>query len=210
MSKLHRIHKHYVPRIASQRAHHDVLDWAGADTQAVRFAVLPRLVELDGKSVLDVGCGLGDLAGYLRNKNLHVRYTGVDVLPEMLARARKVQPGERFVLADLFADEPDALAGETFDVVFCSGAFNLNLGNNLEFLAHALPRLWRRAREALVVNFLHTREMHRDPTYFHYDPAEVISILAAHAGRENIRLVDDYLPNDFTLLCRGFPNESDS
>ncbi|HDY65056.1 MAG TPA: class I SAM-dependent methyltransferase [Phycisphaerae bacterium] len=203
MSKIRKIRKHYVPRIAAGRENYDILDWASAQSQKLRFEVLLRHVDLEGKSLLDVGCGLGDLTILLRDRGLDVRYTGVDVLEKMLEKARRANPGVRFVLGDIFATGPGRpLARERFDVVFSSGTMNLNLGNNLEFLRRALPRMLHHTGEVLVANFLHSRETPCDPKYFHYDPADVIEILEPLCPRDNIQLVDDYLANDFTLICR--------
>ncbi len=203
MSKIRKIRKHYVPRIAPGRENYDILDWAAPRSQKLRFEVLLNHVDLEGKSLLDVGCGLGDLASLLRDRGLEVRYTGVDVIEEMLEKARRANPGVRFVLGDIFAEDSEyVLSGERFDVVFSSGTMNLNLGNNPEFLRRALPRMLHLTGEVLVVNFLHSREPTCDPKYFHYDPGDVIEILEPLCGRENIRLVDDYLENDFTLISR--------
>ena len=203
MSKIDKIKKHYQPRIVPGRANYDVLDWARPETQRVRFQVLTESVVLNDKQavkmLLDVGCGLGDLMGFLKNKGLEVDYTGVDVLEEMLIRARETYPDERFVKADIFCDE-SALAGEMFDIVFCSGALNLNLGNNVEFIRTALPRMLTHAKEFMVVNFLHSRIPTFSSKYFAYKPEEVIDIIQPSC--KTLRLVDDYLENDFTLICK--------
>lgn len=204
MSKIDDIRKHYVPRITPGRPNYDVLDWAGPDTQTARFEVLIQNVDLRGKTLLDVGCGLGDLAGFLRSKKIPVQYTGVDVVEEMLHRARKSNPEGRFLHANLFSEtqRSDPLNGRTFDVVFCSGTLNLNLGNNLEFLPRALKGLLAPAREALVVNFLRARETPPDPVYFYYRPDEVLNVLHPLLGKQRVHLIEGYLPNDFTVLCR--------
>ena len=201
MKKIDRIRKHYVPRIKPGRAHHSILDWSGADTQRARFQVLTKHVPLAGKTLLDVGCGLGDLAAFLRRKDISVQYTGIDVVDEMLAHARQVNPEDRFMLADVFDSNDETLADEAFDVVFCSGTLNLNLGNNIEFISQSLPRMYAKAREYMAVNFLHKRTAYIDPTYFHYDPQEVLEVLNPLCGKENVLLIDDYLPNDFTVIC---------
>ncbi len=62
-----------------------------------------RLLELPGLAaggrVLDLGCGSGELAGFLAERGLTV--TGVDRQPDMLALARATAPGARFVQADM-------------------------------------------------------------------------------------------------------------
>ena len=200
MSRIDQIKKHYQPRVKPDLANFEILDWADPRAQQARFEVLTGHVDLPrGTTLLDVGCGLGDLLSHLQKLSLAVDYTGVDVVPEMLARARLAHPGGRFVQADIFGDA-SALAGEVFDVVYCSGALNLNLGNNLAFVARALPRMAAHAKKHLVVNFLHARRPPVEERYFAYLPGDVIEIIRPHCRA--VRLIEDYLPNDFTLICR--------
>ena len=65
MSKIKKIRRHYEHRITPERENFDVLDWACAESQQTRFAVLADNVELAGRSLLDIGCGLGDLRTFL-------------------------------------------------------------------------------------------------------------------------------------------------
>ena len=199
MSHRKAIHSHYEPRITPARENYDVLDWASAASQQARFNVLADQVPLEGRSLLDVGCGLGDLHAYLAARKIAVRYTGVDLIEKMVAAARQRHPGVRFVRGDIFA-EP-VLAGEKFDRVFCSGTFNLNLGNNRLFLPQAIGRLFELTNEYVVFNLLHHRARGDDPRYAYYDPADVRAILAKFPCE--VRILDDYLPNDFTVICRS-------
>jgi SAM-dependent methyltransferase len=191
------IDRYYRPRFEQYEANSRVLGWEGDAEQAARFAVLPRAVRLDGRSLLDVGSGLGDLYGFLRARRLRVDYTGVDLLPEMVARARDCQPGARFACGDLLGGE--LFAGERFDVVYCSGVFNIALGNNEAFFAAAFARLVGLAQRAVVVNLLHKRSPDPEPGYWYTSPAEVRSL----AGVDTLEFIDDYLPNDFTVIWRA-------
>ena len=197
--KVQAIRDHYERRISPGRENHDVLDWSSAESQLERFRVLADNVDLEGKSLLDVGCGLGDLWAYLRRRGLSLDYTGVDLIEKMVEAAGRLHPGARFIRADVFAEDP--FAPESFDVVFCSGIFNLNLGNNREFLAAAMPRLLELSREHVVINLLHSRAAFGPPDeYFHFRPRDVRKILRRLPCEA--RLIDDYLPNDFTVICR--------
>ncbi|MCK4603030.1 MAG: class I SAM-dependent methyltransferase [Phycisphaerae bacterium] len=198
MSKRKQIRSHYEWRISRLRENHDILDWADAESQAARFSVLVENVDPDGKSLLDVGAGLGDLASFLEQRKISVGYTGVDLLEKMVAEARRRHPDAKFLCADVFTN--DCFKPGSFDVVFCSGIFNLNLGNNLLFLPGAIRRLLGLSRDWVVFNLLHKRAAHREEKYFHYDPAEVLAILEPLPCQ--MRIIDDYLPNDFTLICR--------
>jgi SAM-dependent methyltransferase len=191
------IRAYYEPRIIPGRASHEVLDWASASSQQERFRVLVDNVELAGRSLLDVGSGLGDLLAYLRRQEVEADYTGVDLVEKMVHQARQRFPNGRFLQADVFAD-PCPLA-ETWDVVFCSGMLNLNLGNNEQFLPRALARFVALADEVVVFNLLHQRMADQQHLYQYNDPGRVGRILADLPVEA--RLVDDYLPNDFTFIC---------
>jgi SAM-dependent methyltransferase len=199
MSKHDEIRDHYEWRIDPSRASHDVLDWASARTQHQRFEVFLRHVDLYNRTLLDVGCGLGDLWAFLSDNGVPVRYTGVDISEKMLAAARQRQPGGYFLWMDVFAHECPFDA-RSFDVVFASGIFNLNLGNNRQFLPAALERLMLLADECAAFNLLHRRGESEAHRYAYYDPDEVLASIRRPGW--NFEIIDDYLPNDFTVICR--------
>ncbi len=164
----------------------------------MRFQVLVDNVELSGASLLDVGCGLADLWGFLKSRKIPADYTGVDITEGILALARAQHPDARLECVDIFARDP--YGSKRFDVAFCSGIFNLELGNNRQFLPAAIERLFELARRYVVFNLLHVRARRKYAHCAYYDPAEVLSLLRERPCQA--RLVDDYLPNDFTVICR--------
>jgi SAM-dependent methyltransferase len=192
------IKQHYEPRILPGRPHFEILDWADAQSQRLRFEVLAAHVGLAGKSLLDVGCGLGDLYGFLLERGLTVDYTGVDISEKMIQHARRAHPGGHFLAADLFAKNP--FGRKRFDVAFCSGTFNLNVGNNISFLPTALRQLFGLSRRALVFNLLHRRARRQHPHCVYYEPGEILKIVKHF--RCKVEVIDDYLHNDFTVVCR--------
>ena len=89
--------------------------WAGR-AAATRNGASPCCWEvgtLSGSRVLDVGCGVGDLYGYALRQGLRVRYTGLDILPEMVAHARGRYPEARFEVGDAL----QGLGADRFDYV---------------------------------------------------------------------------------------------
>ena len=52
--------------------------------QRVRFAAALEAVGTQFDSLLDVGCGFGDLFGYLRERGWQGNYLGLDICPELL------------------------------------------------------------------------------------------------------------------------------
>ncbi|MBB2923245.1 class I SAM-dependent methyltransferase [Cellulomonas cellasea] len=61
--------------------------------------------------VLDLGCGPGHLTGFLRT--LHPDVTGVDLVPEFVAYARRAHPAARFELGSMLELDraPGSVAG---------------------------------------------------------------------------------------------------
>lgn len=193
------VQRHYEPLIEAGRPGHEVADWADAAAQQLRFKTLADHVDLAGRSLLDVGCGTGDLWAFLLDRKIGVTYLGIDLIEKMVAEARRRHPQAAFECASIF--EAGALEGRQFDVVFASGVFNLDTSDNRQRLPEAVKRLLAPARDTVVFNLLHARTANRYPDCIYWDPAEVATILK----RLNCdwHIVDDYLPNDFTIIVRA-------
>src|SRR5947208_14371828 len=87
------------------------VDWQSAAAQRARFAAVLAVGDLDGASVLDAGCGLGDFYGYMREHGIAAHYTGCDLSTPHLDAARTAYPEARFVAGDV----RDLLLGERVD-----------------------------------------------------------------------------------------------
>lgn len=201
--RLHRIRRHYEARVAPHRETYDILDWSSRESQEVRFTVLLQILRQAARSdhvlrLLDVGCGLTDLAGFLEQHRLPVRYVGADITLGILAEARRRSPRRCLLAADVFTAPP--FAARTFDATYCSGVFNLSLGNNDDFALAALPRLLDLAETVAVANFLHCRCRRKYEHCHYFDPAALGAALERRGL--HVTLIDDYLENDFTLVLR--------
>ncbi|WP_220483146.1 trans-aconitate 2-methyltransferase [Paenibacillus thiaminolyticus] len=83
--------------------------------------VIELLQPKAGESVLDVGCGTGDLTARIRESGAHV--VGIDKSEAMIAQARRKYPNLRFIVADAECPLPEAMA-EAFDAVFSNAALH--------------------------------------------------------------------------------------
>ncbi len=197
------IRSHYEHRVRPGRENYDILDWGSRESQLARFAVFRRVYQPAKASdrtagrerLLDIGCGLTDFQSFLENHGCHFTYVGVDIVPEIIAEGRRRHPGRDVILADIFHREP--FRPKTFDVAFCSGTLNLEVGNNERFVEHALSAMCPLVRRCLVINFLHCRAQHKYDHCHYYDPEAVIACVPEYMSQAC--LVDDYLDNDFTL-----------
>ena len=203
MSRKRTIRNHYEPRVTPDRQSYDVHDWADAASQRRRFEVLLAAVDLSGVRLLDVGCGLGDLLEFLDARGVEVDYTGVDIVEKMIVSARARHTAGRFLCADVFAADLTSiaeLADRRYDVAYCSGTFNLNLGNNREFLPRAVARMLDLTDGHVVFNLLDARTSDPYSHCCYFEPADVLELLDPLPCACDI--IDSYLPADFTVLCR--------
>ncbi len=169
------------------------LGWHSRRTQFRRFEILCEVGPLAHSRILDVGCGLGDFYGYLQAEGHMVNYTGCDLLPEMVERARHRFPEARFVVQDVL----HGLGKERFDYIVSSGAFNIDFGQNLEAVQLLLREMVQQCTQGVAINFLSTTDPDHDPIFYHYDPQEMLTYCQTLCTRVQLR--EGYLPNDFTL-----------
>jgi SAM-dependent methyltransferase len=81
----------------------------------VAAAVLAAAEPLDGRVVLDVGCGAGGLSQRAAERGATA--VGVDISPTMVAGAQRLHPAARFEVADAQVDDLRAFSAAGFDVV---------------------------------------------------------------------------------------------
>jgi ubiquinone/menaquinone biosynthesis C-methylase UbiE len=177
---------------------YEILDWEDQESQFCRFEVLARRIDISGKSLLDLGCGVGDLCSYLQQRGIEASYTGVDILEKMILEARRRCPPGRFIQADLLRENP--FGDERFQIAFCSGIFNLETGNNEKLLDDYLKRLQELTTETVVINLLSIVSRDQQDRYHYFDPESVLKRAGGLYPR--VEIESGYLSNDFTLICR--------
>jgi SAM-dependent methyltransferase len=166
--------------------------------QRLRYeAFLALCGDLTGKSVLDFGCGKGDLCGFLRKRGVACDYTGVDVHPGLIALAKAKHPDAQFLARDI-EEQP---LGRTFDVVVACGVFNLRVGGIGESVESVLPLLFGLAREALHANFLTAKTPRHDVELHYVDPAWLLAF-ARERLSPDAEVREDLHPDDVFLVVR--------
>lgn len=195
-----RIHTYYEKNFSISDENYKILGWESSHAHFVRFSVLFDNLELSGKSLLDVGCGFGDLYRFAQlEKKVHVEYLGVDISLRMIEQAKLQNPGVSFLCEDIFAAS-SSVKEQSFDFVYSSGIFNLALGNNIEFLESALVRFNRIARRGFAFSLLSDSSPDKEEQYYYYPPKQIEKLLEPFCLSQ-IKIIDGYLPNDFSVIC---------
>ena len=177
---------------------HDVktVGWGSSDSQALRFAVLCRGLDLAGRRVLDIGCGLGDFVPWAESVyGADFDYVGLDVSSDLVTAAAQRHGGARRVfLADTLGADSDL---GWFDVVVLSGTLTFRTEDNLGTMRTLLALAYARCRGAVCVNFMSSQADHRLEKNFHYVPAEVFAF--ARTLTPHVVLHHDYPLHEFTV-----------
>lgn len=161
-------------------------------TQLDRFSVLTAVGNLEGCSILDVGCGFGDLYEFLRQNGINVDYTGVDLNQDFIEIARQRHPDAEFIVDDF---ESSKIKGK-FDWSFESGIFNLKVSDHDAFVRNMLRKMFKVSRKGIAADFLNDRGLKTGEMY-HPSPVDLYNFCNRMSGRVVLRC--DYKPTEFCV-----------
>lgn len=142
-------------------------------------------VPFENHSILDVGCGTGDLYEYLLQfENVH--YTGIDVFEEGIKKAKRKFPDGNFQHQDFLTIEE-----AQYDFVLSSGALTTKLHtDNYEVLYSWVKKMWEIAQVGVVFNLLLER-YNGDYSYnlFVYNRQRVLELTAKAASKAKMKVI---------------------
>jgi len=181
----------------------DALFWSSRGIQKIRFRALADIGIGVGDSLLDVGCGFGDLNSWLSGAGLPVDYTGIDLSPDILAKGAEMNPGLKLLTGDLFDFD---WSEQSFDWVVLSGTLNWNLNDDGEYARRVIQRMFELCRCGVAFNMLdlHSNDVKGMSDLIAYDVQEMLSFCLEIVPDCSCR--SDYLANDFTIYMRRASN----
>jgi len=178
-------------------------DWGSRASQSKRFKILSEILPLDEPfTVLDVGCGLGDLWGWMAARyDKPFSYTGVDISPKMiqLAREKYAVSTSRNPVAFMVHDMAEPLE-ERYDYVLLSGTLNKRIAGEEEQTAwarHVIRNCWDAAEKGLAYNMLSAYADHTAPDDYQYHPCKILKYCMSLSRWA--KLDHTYMPHDFTI-----------
>ncbi|MCI4668288.1 MAG: class I SAM-dependent methyltransferase [Bacteroidia bacterium] len=172
------------------------LGWTSQKAQQDRFEALSQIGELNNSSILDVGCGHGDLNIFLRKKYPEFNYTGMDHMPEILDVAlqkNKGIPDTTFLLANFWqAELPRA------DYVLASAALSYRHSDS-NFLPKMIKKMFLSCQKAFGFTLLSKLEYEGSLLRTHV--AENVFALCKDLT-QNVELKQDYREDDFAIFMK--------
>ena len=172
------------------------LGWGSDEQQCYRFEQVLRGIALERKSVLDIGCGFGDLLSYcLKAECKPTNYIGWDINPDLIAEAKKQHPSSTFTVLNL-AEQTKATP--VADIGVMLGVLNFNFKDsydNKTFTKMMIEKAFLSVSEVLVVDFLsiyRTADYPKEDGVFYHDPTEMLAF--ALDLTPNVKLHHNYAP----------------
>lgn len=175
----------------------NALYWSNRDIQELRFQVLLEIGIPTGSSVLDVGCGFGDLYGFMKRQKIDSNYTGIDLSAELIEKGAEHYPQANFFCGDLFDFKP---APQSYDYVLLSGALNEAMDDAGEYAKRVIKTMYQTCRKRVAFNLLNAndKQIANSWNLQSFFPNEMLTF--CQQLNRNCQLRDDYLDNDFSVF----------
>ena len=126
--------------------------WASTSEQILLFTLLTAYYD-QSESILDVGCGRGDLFGFIQEKynTTSIDYTGVDYNPNITNIATRKFNDINVISIDIL----DLDVNKTYDWVVASGAFNLkDCDDMFTYACTVVDKMIQHAQKGVAFNIL--------------------------------------------------------
>ena len=172
---------------------HQALGWRKKNEQLLRFKILIEPNKLNDCSILDIGCGTGDLLAYLISKNIQCEYTGIDHIKDFITLAGekfKVHNNASFLLGDFWTADIG-----NYDFVLASGALNYRNADP-NFIFKMIAHLFSLCNHTLAFNLLEKTDL-KNGGLVAYNKNEILGFCKKLTS--NVILKDDYLNGDYTV-----------
>lgn len=172
----------------------EAVRWTAAGQQ-LRYRSMLDIGPLEGRRLLDFGCGKGDFYQFLKDAGISLQYAGWDISNNLIGFARRKYPGADFRVMDI---DRDAVT-EDFDYVLLCGVFNLEVQGLDDMIRRTLKKLFGHCRIGLAFNGLSDHNPGKD-FELHYASPEGLRDFALQELSPFVAVRGDIIPHDFTLF----------
>lgn len=170
------------------------LGWRDDESQVIRFKALAEIADLNHQSVLDAGCGYGDLYNYLKELYPHLgNYCGIEQIPELLDEALRRCPdieATSFISGNFMTRRLPLM-----DYVLACGSLNYS-SSDPHFIYKAISRLYDSCTKGLAFNIL--SQISPNDLLITYQPEDIRHYCLTLSRK--VVLKNDYADDDFTVF----------
>ena len=154
------------------------VDWGGKDwATAIRNQNMLDVLAnpLHSCTLLDVGCGYGELSDFIKQKQLSIEYTGVDVVEGMIAAAKRRSQNSTFFHDDFLEWDPP----HKYDYVVCNGILTQKLTTSTlemnEYARELIKKMFNLANIGVAFNCMTTFVNFQKDNLYYRSPSEMLA-----------------------------------
>lgn len=197
-SYLSQTKKYWDKKASANLSGSEKVEWSPR-AQRMRFESFLLAHQLNGKSILDIGCGTGDFLAHMRRRNIEARYVGFDLSPEMVRLCCEKYADVTFESGNFLEWDPQ----ERFDYSISIGIHNVKIDGGREVLEQVTRRQFELSRIAAHVSLLTDRYQGFAPHIQAWRVEEIMELALDITPYVVVR--HDYLPNDFSVTMYREP-----
>ena len=207
IDRIERIRNHYDAKAGGSIGYDEddavKVGWADKKQQEKRWDVLLDIGFKNGDSILDFGCGIGDLYGYMKKKYKNFTYYGVDVNHGYIKIAKEKYPDVKFKVINDILD-----ISFNYDWFIASGVFTVY--NTTENLKYYIKKAFNQCKKGSSFNLIKQRYYPNiDDTLEKrrgYSKKVVHKIFKKEY--DNVQIVDEYLKPDKEFTVYIYKNKT--
>jgi len=188
-------HRHRIAQFSADSVRS--LGWVSEASQTGRFESIAQAADFDGSSVLDLGCGTGDLKAFLDARYSGMSYLGIDQVPEFVALARSRYAGDAcasFELGDF-----NAMILPRVDHVVACGSLSYR-SSNPHYVFNAIAKMFMSAAQTVVFSLMDAAHFPEHPLLVGHRLDEIVAFCRKLSPR--VSLVRGASPDTATVVMR--------
>ena len=186
--------KYYNKLLKKFRSGPKIAGWGSKKSQETRFKSLINNIDISKKiSMLDVGCGRGDMLSFIKNKKIKtIKYSGLDLNKNFINIAKKKHKVNKFYCGDFLK-----LNVKNYDIICISGLLNLKTNNHENFLKRIIKKGLLKSKKKFIFNIMSSYSPFKEKKFYYSDPI----VLSNFLKTINPQFVVDhtYFKHDFTV-----------
>jgi SAM-dependent methyltransferase len=187
-----RVRGHFLPLLDEHGTSSLAVGYKHSGNHLARYRILAGIGDIADASILDIGCGVGHLAGWLTANGYRGAYTGVDIMAEMVEKAATLYPNKAFAAADIIQNDMKLSA----EYVMASGIFHMG---DVGLMKRMITAMYDACTIGVAFNSLSSWfDTTVQGDFYCADPLETIEY--CRTLTPHILFRHDYLPHDFTIF----------
>jgi hypothetical protein len=186
--------KRYTKRLKKLGFTKEALGWSKGK-QDIRYKNLIKNIPSSIKTIVDVGCGLGDGIEIIDDQFDQVEYIGIDIVEDFTNFCRNKYPRKKFFNIDFKNLELDFKV----DAVLASGIFNFNTGFNLKEINIFLEFCKMNKVRYVAFDVLSTNTTHRFDSNYYCAIEDLLPLINSYTRR--FVLDHSSQPFEYSIFC---------